>query len=267
MTDQLLESIDGRVAVLTMNRPEALNALSDEMMDALSEATNRLKNNSDIGCIVLTGAGRGFCSGGDVKGMAGGSGNSVQPPSTMEQNHRKLRRHMQASIDLHEMTKPTIAMVHGPAAGAGMSLALACDMRIFSESGRMTTAFAKVGLAGDFGGTYFLPRIVGDGKARELYFTSDMIRAEEALQLGLANKVVAEDDLQEVTMELAQRLANGPGITLGYMKRNLNTQNHQSLSELMDQEITHHLRSGQTADMHEAAAAFVEKRTPVFKQR
>ncbi len=267
MTDQLLEKIEDRVAVLTMNRPEALNALSDEMMDALSEATNRLKNDDDVGCIVLTGAGRGFCSGGDVKGMAGGTGNSVAPPSTMEMNHRKLRRHMQASIDLHEMTKPTIAMVKGPAAGAGLSLALACDIRICGESARMTTAFARVGLAGDFGGTYFLPRIVGDGKARELYFTAAMVEADEALRLGIANRIVPDDKLEEETMALASQLAHGPGITLGYMKRNLNTQNHQSLSELMDQEITHHLRSGQTADMREAATAFVEKRTPVFKQR
>jgi 2-(1,2-epoxy-1,2-dihydrophenyl)acetyl-CoA isomerase len=212
---------------------------------------------------VLTGAGRAFCAGGDVKAMAEG-GNSDQTP---EERIVDLRRRMESARLLHEIAKPTIAMVRGPAAGAGLSLALACDLRIAGADARFTTAFAKVGLSGDFGGHYFLTRIVGTAKARELYFTSPMIDATRALELGLVNRVVADAALEAETMALARSLANGPRVALGYMKQNLNLAEGASLAQVMDAEAMRHTRCSATEDHREAAAAFVAKRAPAFKGR
>jgi 2-(1,2-epoxy-1,2-dihydrophenyl)acetyl-CoA isomerase len=158
-------------------------------------------------------------------------------------------------------------MVNGPAAGAGMALALACDLRIAGQSARFVTAFAKVGFSGDFGGSYFLSRLVGTGKARELYFTAEPLDAAQALALGVANRVVPDADLAEVTMELARKLARGPRIALGLMKQNLNAAESGTLAELLDLEARRQIETGQTADHKEAARAFVEKRAPVFAGR
>ena len=262
MTDDLLERKEGRVAVLTMNRPDRLNAMSGPMLDAMLEALHRLAGDPDTGCVILTGAGRGFCAGGDVKAMAEGT---EFPDSTMEGKAQQLRAKMETSRLLHEMPKPTIAMVRGPAAGAGLSLALACDMRVASDTMKMTSAFANVGYSGDFGGSYFLTRLVGTAKARELYFTADKVEAAEALALGMVNKVVPDDQLEVETMLLAEKMANGPRIALGYMKRNMNAAESGSLRDCFDLEAWHHTRTGMTEDHKEAAQAFVDKRTPVFK--
>ena len=262
MTEDLLERKEGRVAILTMNRPDRLNAMSGPMLDALVESLNRLADDNDIGCVILTGAGRGFCAGGDVKAMAEGD---EFTDTTMEGKARALRAKMETSRLLHEMPKPTIAMVRGPVAGAGLSLALACDMRVASDTMRMTSAFANVGYSGDFGGSYFLTQLVGTSKARELYFTADKIDAQEALVLGIINKVTPDDQLETETMALADKMANGPRIALGYMKRNMNAAETGTLSDCLDLEAWHHTRTGMTDDHKEAARAFVEKRTPVFK--
>jgi 2-(1,2-epoxy-1,2-dihydrophenyl)acetyl-CoA isomerase len=156
-------------------------------------------------------------------------------------------------------------MVRGPVAGAGLSLALACDMRVASESMKMTSAFANVGYSGDFGGSYFLTRLVGTAKARELYYTADRVEAADALALGIVNRVVADDELEAETMALAEKMANGPSIALGYMKRNMNAAETGSLRDCLDLEAWHHTRTGMTEDHKEAAQAFVDKRTPVFK--
>src|SRR5271154_648351 len=183
MDQQLIEVISHGVATLTLNRPDRLNALSTPIMEGLLEALPRLALDADVGAIVLTGAGRAFCAGGDVKSMAEGS---VQ--RGVEEAVAHLRGRMEVSRLLHEIPKPTIAMVNGAAAGAGMSLALACDLRIASQSARFVTAFAKVGFSGDFGGSYFLSKLVGTGKARELYYTAASLDAKEALALGIANQ-------------------------------------------------------------------------------
>lgn len=264
MTEDLLERKEGRVAILTMNRPDRLNAMSGDMLDAMLEALSRLANDPDTGCVILTGAGRGFCAGGDVKSMAAGS---EFPDATMEDKAQQLRAKMESSRMLHEMPKPTIAMVRGPAAGAGLSLALACDIRVASDTTKMTTAFANVGYSGDFGGSYFLTRLVGTAKARELYYTADKVEAAEALGLGMVNKVVADDQLEAETMALANKMANGPRIALRYMKRNMNAAETGSLSDCFDLEAMHHTRTGMTDDHREAAQAFVDKKTPVFKGR
>jgi len=264
MTQELLTTIEGGVAVLTMNRAESLNALTGDMLKALAEQTQKLAHDSAIGCVVLTGAGNAFCAGGDVKGMAAGG---RMAGASLEEKARDLRSRMEASRILHEMPKPTIAMVNGVAAGAGLSLALACDMRIAAKSARMTTAFAKVGFSGDFGGIYFLNRIVGTARARELYFTSEVLNAERIEALGLANYVVPDDKLREETMKFAQRFANGPRVAWSYMKRNMKAAEEGTLGELLDLEAFGMTRCGETEDHKEAAKAFVEKRAPAFKGR
>ena len=264
MTTDLLETVKDGVAVLTLNRPDRLNAMSRPMLDALLEALPRLAEDPDVGVIVLTGAGRGFCAGGDVKAMAEGNELGGQ---TMEEKAQALRSRMETSRWLHEMPKPTIAMVRGPAAGAGLSLAMACDMRIAGDSARLGTAFARVGYSGDFGGSYYLTQLVGTAKARELYFTADLLDAQQALALGLVNRVVPDARLEEETMALASRLARGPRVAYRYMKRNMNAAESASLKEMLDLEAWHHTRTGMTEDHREAARAFVEKREPQFKGR
>ena len=264
MGTDLLEQVKDGVAVLTLNRPDRLNAMSRPMLDALLEALPRLAEDPEIGVVVLTGAGRGFCAGGDVKAMAEGNELGGQ---TMEEKAQALRSRMETSRWLHEMPKPTIAMMRGPAAGAGLSLAMACDMRIASDTVRLGTAFARVGYSGDFGGSYYLTQLVGTAKARELYFTADLLDAQQALGLGLVNRVVADARLEEETMALASRLARGPRVAYRYMKRNMNAAESASLKEMLDLEAWHHTRTGMTEDHREAARAFVEKREPQFKGR
>jgi 2-(1,2-epoxy-1,2-dihydrophenyl)acetyl-CoA isomerase len=263
MEQVVLESRADGILTLTLNRPDRLNALNLEVTDRLQEALLRAADDAEVGVIVVTGAGRAFCAGGDVKRMAA----AEAPPESFEDRVAGLRRRMEISQLLHDITKPTIAMIRGPAAGAGLSIALACDFRIVSDTARFTTAFAKVGLSGDFGGHYFLTRLVGTAKARELYLTSPILDAEEARALGLATRLVSDADLETATRDFALSLAKGPRITLGYMKKNLNLAERASLSELMDAEAIHHTHCSDTEDHREAAAAFVEKRAPKFRGR
>ena len=263
MDEVLLERVEDGVLTLTLNRPDRLNALSWEMCDRLVRALERAASDRAVGAILLTGAGRAFCAGGNVKSMAEGSA----APETYEERTADLRRRMEASRLLHEIPKPTIAMIRGPAAGAGLSLALACDLRIAGEDARLTTAFAKVGLSGDFGGHYFLTRLVGTAKARELYFLSPVIDAKAALGLGLVHRVVADAALGDETLALARALANGPRIALSYMKQNLNLAESASLPMVMDAEALRHSRCATTEDHREGASAFVEKRSPRFTGR
>jgi 2-(1,2-epoxy-1,2-dihydrophenyl)acetyl-CoA isomerase len=260
----LLEAVTDGVAVLTMNRPDKLNAMSEAMLGAMLEALPRLAEDSAVGVVVLTGAGRGFCAGGDVKAMAEGREFAGE---TLEEKASALRAQMEASRWLHEMPKPTIAMVRGAAAGAGLSLAMACDLRIAGDSARFAPAFARVGYSGDFGGSFFLTRLVGTAKARELYYTAEILGAEQALALGLANRVVPDARLEEETMALARRLAAGPRVALRYMKRNMNAAESGTLHDVLDLEAWHHTRCGMTEDHREAARAFVDKREPVFRGR
>jgi 2-(1,2-epoxy-1,2-dihydrophenyl)acetyl-CoA isomerase len=264
MTQDLIEVVKDGVAVLTMNRPERLNAMSVPMLDAMLEALPRLADDPDVGVVVLTGAGRGFCAGGDVKAMAEGL---EAGPGALEERAQSLRSRMEVSRWLHEMPKPTIAMVRGAAAGAGLSLALACDLRVAADSARFGTAFARVGYSGDFGGSYFLTQLVGTAKARELYYTADLLDAPQALALGLVNRVVPDARLEEETMALASRIARGPRVALRYMKRNMNAAETGTLKDVFDLEAWHHTRTGLTEDHREAAKAFVAKREPVFRGR
>jgi 2-(1,2-epoxy-1,2-dihydrophenyl)acetyl-CoA isomerase len=216
---------------------------------------------------VLTGAGKAFCAGGDVKGMAAAADTSPSEVTIDQAIHRQRVNQRATAGKLFKMPKPTIAALPGPAAGAGLSLALACDLRLMSSTAFMTTAFARVGFSGDYGGTYFMTRLVGASKARELYFLSERVTADEALRLGLTNWVCAPEDLEQRTRAIAGRLAAGPTVAYRYMKENLNRAIAGDVDDCMDLEATHHVHSGLTDDHKEAAKAFVEKREPVFEGR
>jgi 2-(1,2-epoxy-1,2-dihydrophenyl)acetyl-CoA isomerase len=266
MSQDLLESIEGGIATLTLNRPEARNALSAEMFNGLAEALPRLANNAAVRLVVLTGAGAAFCSGGDVKGFARRAAGEATV-ATFDQRVTDLRTRMEVSRWLHEMPKPTLAVIPGPAAGAGLSLALACDMRIAADEAKLTTAFSKIGLSGDFGGSYFLNHLVGAAKAREMYFTGQVVSGAEAVRIGLVHRAVPAAQLPDAARAWAAELAALPTIAIGYMKRNLNVGLRGSLSEVLDAEAIHMVRTFETADHKAAAAAFVEKRAPRFEGR
>src|ERR1043165_2124359 len=258
----LLETSENGVTTLTLNRPERLNALSPAMTAGLKEALERLATDRECGAIVITGAGRGWCAGGDVKTME-----SRGRDQSFEDRAEGLRRAHQLPLLLRTMPKVVIAAINGPVAGAGMGLALACDLRIAGKSARFGTAFARIGYSGDYGGSWSLTRLVGTAKARELYFTADIIDAEEAGRLGIVNRVVADDELQAETMALARRIADGPRIALGYMKRNLLAAETEPFQTVLELEAVHQARCAFTEDHKEAVAAFVEKRRPVFQGR
>ncbi|NBT92925.1 MAG: enoyl-CoA hydratase [Betaproteobacteria bacterium] len=266
MTQELLETVEGGIATLTMNRPEARNALTLEMMDALLEALARLSADPAVRLVVLTGAGRAFCAGGDVKGFARNVAGGDDLPS-FDNKVTTLRARMEVSRWLHEMPKPTLAVIPGPAAGAGFAMALACDMRIAAADAKLTTAFSRIGLSGDFGGSYFLSKLVGPAKAREMYFTAEVLRGDQAHALGLVNRCVPLADLPQAARAYAQELAALPTVAIGYMKRNLNAAGRQSLSEVMDTEAVHMVRTFDTDDHKNAALAFVDKREPQFQGR
>jgi len=266
MTQDLLETIDHGVATLTMNRPQARNALSRPMMLALAEALPRLAADPQVRVLVLTGTGRAFCSGGDVKGFARAAASGDEPMS-FDQRVFDLRSRMEVARLLHEMPKPTLAVIPGPAAGAGLSLALACDLRIAADDAKLTTAFSRVGLSGDFGGSYFLSHLVGASRARELYFTARVVLGSEALQWGLVDRAVAFERLAQSAADFARELASLPTVAVGYMKKNLNVALHGSLADVLDSEAIHMIRTFETADHKGAAVAFVEKRAPVFHGR
>ncbi len=260
-SDTVLVDISDHVATVTLNRPQKLNALDGETMDALVPIIEGLAEDNEVRCVLVTGAGRAFCAGGDIGGMASGEALSEESPVT------RLRHLEETSRLLHEMPKPTIAMVNGPAAGAGLSIALACDIRIAGESARFTTAFVRIGFSGDFGGTWMLQRLMGPAKARELYFTGDLIDAREAERIGLVNRTVPDDQLASETRALAERMAKGPPIALARMKQNMNLGLASDYSALLDAEAENMVMTGMTEDSREAIKAFLEKRPPTFHGR
>jgi 2-(1,2-epoxy-1,2-dihydrophenyl)acetyl-CoA isomerase len=266
-TTDLLASLDEGVLTLTLNRPEARNAMSGAMTAALAAQLAAAELNREVKCVVLTGAGKGFCAGGDVKGMAASGDGTVGENTIDGAIHRQRVNQRATAGKLFGMPKPTIAALPGAAAGAGLSLALACDLRIMASNAILTTAFARVGFSGDYGGTYFLTQLVGSAKARELYYLSDRVSADEALRLGLANWVCEPEELAAKTREVALRLARGPTVAYRYMKENLNRAMGGDVDDCLDLEATHHVHCGQTQDHREASKAFVEKREPVFVGR
>jgi 2-(1,2-epoxy-1,2-dihydrophenyl)acetyl-CoA isomerase len=285
--DVLFEKRPGGLGLITLNRPDSLNAMGGQLMPLLAQYLAQCAHDTSVRCVVLTGNGRGFCAGGDVKDMGrrpqatvsasteGEQAQATQPaaqadgrPSTfqfLDPAVGLLREsQMRTSYALHTMGKPTVAMVNGYAVGAGLSLALACDLRIASDQAKFGTAFRNVALSGDFGGSYFLQRLVGMGKARELYFTAEIIDAHEALRLGMVNRVVPHERLMDETMAFVEKLASGPTATLARTKENLNLGEYADLRTLMDQEAFYQRLTGLSNDSREAVRAFIEKREPKF---
>ncbi len=259
--EPIVETFAGGVATLLLNRPARLNALTAPMFESLLERCARIAADERVGALVLAGAGRAFCAGGDVKEMVDrGAESETAAVAT-------LRRRMEVVRLLHEMPKPTLAKIQGPAAGAGVCLALACDVRIAGPAASFTLAFGRVGYAGDYGGSYFLPRLVGAAKARELYFTSASVNAAEAQALGLVNRVVADEALDGDVAALAAALASGPRVALAQMKRNLNASEAGDLGAVLDIEAEGQIRCRLTEDHREAARAFLERRAPQFRGR
>ena len=239
------------------------------MVSALGAVLAQVETDEAVGCVVLTGAGGAFCAGGDVKGMAAGPADRGDGArrSLDALIHRQRLNQRATSGRLWSMPKPTIAAVGGPAAGAGLSLALACDLRYAVPGAVLTTAFARVAFAGDYGGSWFLTRLVGSSKAKELYYFSERLSAEDALRLGIVNAIFAPADFEREVMDRARRLAHGPSVAYRYMKENLNRAVSGELGECMDLEVTHHVHTGLTEDHREAAQAFVDKREPHFRGR
>ena len=265
-TEELLCSLDERVALITLNRPERKNALSDNLTPALRQTLFELNTNQEVGCIVITGAGNAFCAGGDVSGMGDRSNTETKKKSPTVQDRVSTLQHKQETLTLRlfEHAKPTIAALPGPAVGAGMCIALACDIRLGAESAFIGTGYRNVGFSGDYGGSWLLTKLVGLAKAKELFFTGRRVQSDECLELGLFNQVVPDDQLQKATMELAKQIASGPPIAIGYMKENINKALELDLRGALAQEADRLMRCAETNDHKEAVRAFMEKRDPVF---
>jgi 2-(1,2-epoxy-1,2-dihydrophenyl)acetyl-CoA isomerase len=261
--DVILTSIEGRVATLTLNRPDRLNALSPELLAKSIETLTQWEADPEVAVVVVTGAGRAFCAGGDIGGMA----QENAAPRTLEDRIDWLRRVQNLSSMLYQMPKVTIASVNGFAMGAGLGICLACDLRIASDTAKFGTAYAKVGYGGDFGTTWLLTQYAGGPKAKELLFTADNFDAAEALRLGLLNRVLPAESLEAATRAFAGRLAAGPLVSYRYMKANVNLASTVDFRTMIDREAETHLRCGQTADHREGVQAFIEKRAPNFRGR
>jgi 2-(1,2-epoxy-1,2-dihydrophenyl)acetyl-CoA isomerase len=257
----LSETIEDGIATLTLNRPDRLNAFSQDMLGLLREAFTRLGNDPAVGAIVLTGAGRAFSAGGDIKGMG------QRAEQTYEQRVEQLRLMHQLPLLMRTVPKVIIGMINGPAAGAGLGLAMSCDLRIAARSARFGAAFVGMGFSGDFGGSWLMTRLLGTAKAREMYFLGDLIDATEAERIGLVTRTVDDDALVAETWKLARRIADGPRVALGYMKRNLHAAETEPFGPVLEMEAVHQARTAQTEDHKEAVRAFIDKRRPAFKGR
>lgn len=257
MPDMILTEQRDGVLTITLNRPDVLNALNDQMLEELHEALRQAARDAAVRCVVLTGAGRGFCSGQDLRDRSGAQ--------VISFGESLRRRYNPVILRIRSMEKPVMAAVNGVAAGAGCSLAFAADLRIASERASFIEVFARVGLVPDSGSTYLLPRLAGLGKAFELAYTADPVDAQEALRLGLVNRVVSHDDLIPQTAALARRLAGGPTRGHGLTKRAINFGLHATLEQSLDYEAYLQDVAGRTADHREGVAAFLEKRQANFK--
>jgi enoyl-CoA hydratase/carnithine racemase len=264
-TSELLCSVRDAVATITLNRPEARNALSDRLTPALRRMIKERGEDGTVGALLITGAGTAFCSGGDVKGMGDNSAKKDMPFAERVADLQERERLLTGA--LMAMRKPTIAALPGAAAGAGLAIALACDIRIAAESAFVSTGYARVGLSGDYGIAWLLTRAVGSPRARELMFTGERVDARRCEQIGLINRVVPDATLQDEAFALARSLAEGPGVALAFMKDNLDEAAHIDFLTALDREAERLVRSSGTEDHREAVRAFIGKRKPRFSGR
>lgn len=259
----LLYGVEDRIATLTLNRPERLNALGDTLREDLYDAVTKAAADPAVGVLVITGAGRGFCSGGDVKAMSEREQGGATPLAA----ERWAPVRDRVVLAMRNCQKPVIAAINGAAAGAGMNLALACDMRIASSAAKFSQAFVKRGLTPDWGGSWFLPRVVGAAKACELIFTGATIDAAEALRLGIVNAVTAPEDLMAETYTLARAIAAGPAVAIQLAKRAILHNQDVDLRAGLEFETFAQGICRETEDSKEGVRAFVEKRAPQFRGR
>ena len=265
MPDQVLKTlIKKKVGFITLNRPDSFNALTEEMLLLGIEKLKEFATNPNVGAIVVTGAGRAFCAGGDVAVMETGA--EFGPAGTpIESQIQILRNWHEFPRLLNTISKPTIAVINGVAVGGGLGVALSCDLRIASAKAKFGTAYAKVGYDGDFGTTWQMTRLLGEAKAKELFFLPDIISAEEALRIGMVNRICPDVDLTDEATKIAERIAAGPLISYRYMKENVAHASTASFAESLDREAETHIRCSQTKDHKEGVTAFLEKREPRFK--
>ncbi len=256
----LLETKQDGIATLVMNRPDRLNALNNELATALNDAVGRIAGDEAVRVVVITGAGRAFCAGGDLaligKGRASGDTRALEP---------LLRAGMQAVLTMRTMPQPVIAAVNGAAAGAGMNIALAADIRIAVEEATFGQNFAKIGLFPDYGGTHFLPQLAGPAKAAELFYTGDMIDAKTALRLGIVNHVVPAAQLELEVKTLAQKIAQGPPLAIRAVKKTLFGSEKEKLIAALEHEVQQQMPCYLSEDCSEGIRAFFEKRPPQFR--
>ena len=264
-TSELLCAIRDRVAVITLNRPEARNALSDHLTPALRSMIKTCGENPGVGALLITGAGTAFCAGGDVKGMGAHRDKKKLDMSYDEKVADLQERQRLLTGALISVRKPTIAALPGPAVGAGLAIAMACDIRIAAELAFVSTGYLRVGLSGDYGIAWLLTRLVGTSRARELMFTADKVSAMRCETIGLVNRVVADARLQDEAFAMARSMAEGPTIALRYMKDNLDEALLFDFATARDHEAERLIRTTMTSDHREAVQAFIEKRKAVFK--
>ncbi len=263
-TDELLCVIRDRVAIVTLNRPEVRNALSDRLTPALRSMIKTCGENPDVGALLITGAGKAFCAGGNVKGMGAHRDKKKLEMSHEEKVADLQERQRLLTGALVAVRKPTIAALPGPAVGAGLALAMACDIRIAAASAFVSTGYLRVALSGDYGIAWLLTRLVGTARARELMFTSEKVDAARCEAIGLVNRVVPDEHLQEEAFALARAMAEGPTLALRAMKDNLDDALELDFASARDREAERLVRLTTTSDHREAVQAFIDKRKALF---
>jgi len=267
MNDTVHYDVDGAIATVTLNRPERMNTMNQELLDGALTALQRAADDERVRVLIMTGNGRAFCAGGDLEAMAAGDVPGVDGGPAVEARVAMLRHAMRTSQLLRDMPKVTIAAINGACAGAGLAWACAADLRYCTESAVFNTAFMTAGLSGDFGGTWTLQRIVGAATARELYLLAEKFRAPDAERIGLVSRMVPDGELMGEVHRVAERIAGFAPLTLRAIKANLNDAQTLGFSEMLDREADRHIRCGLTEDAREAAMAFLEKRPPRFTGR
>ena len=266
-TEELLCRVEDRVAIITLNRPKKKNALSDHLTPALRQTLLDLETKREVGCILITGSGDAFCAGGDIGGMGGNASKDEEVserPTAEERVRALIHKQETLTLRLADHAKPTIAALPGVAAGAGLCIALACDIRVACRSAFVTTAYRNIGFSGDYGGSWLLTQLVGPSKAKELFFTGRRVQSDEALALGIFNNVFEDASLENEALAMAKQIASGPPIAIAFMKEHINRAVTGDLRSNLAMEADRLIRCAATSDHKEAVKAFMEKRTPVF---
>ena len=266
-TEELLCRLEDRVAIITLNRPKKKNALSDHLTPALRQTLLDLETKREVGCILITGSGDAFCAGGDIGGMGGNASKDEEVserPTAEERVRALIHKQETLTLRLADHAKPTIAALPGVAAGAGLCIALACDIRVACRSAFVTTAYRNIGFSGDYGGSWLLTRLVGPSKAKELFFTGRRVQSDEALALGIFNNVFEDASFENEALAMAKQIASGPPIAIAFMKEHINRAVTGDLRSNLAMEADRLIRCAATSDHKEAVKAFMEKRTPVF---